>query len=214
VSAILIFFILVLNFGLSWWNAYAVGRVWAETKAYGGFARLVAWSGAIMSACGFTYVYVIILGVGFQAIAPFFLEPEQIARLPRYTEAIFSLGYVMIILPVIGSGLIIAVHSWMVAWRERTFSSGTVATYNTLADVYNIYQAVSYTPKALGNISGIFGGDDDDDNGLVAIVVILVLCAAIGGVVTTVIILRRAAKMSAREGSRKIRDLRQAEFVR
>ena len=47
-------FLWILNFGISWWNAYAVGVTWVETKNMGGYQRFMAWMGAIMSASGFT----------------------------------------------------------------------------------------------------------------------------------------------------------------
>ena len=43
----------LLNFGISIWNAYAVGLAWVETKHSGGWPRVTAWAG-IMSASGFS----------------------------------------------------------------------------------------------------------------------------------------------------------------
>ena len=43
-----------VNLGISIWNAYAVGGAWVESNHAGGFSRLVAWAGAVMSAFGFT----------------------------------------------------------------------------------------------------------------------------------------------------------------
>jgi hypothetical protein len=45
-SYIFLFGLLILNFGISWWNAWVTGRVWRETKAMGGLMRLVAWAGS------------------------------------------------------------------------------------------------------------------------------------------------------------------------
>ncbi len=53
--------VLGLNLVISFLNARNVGRVWAETKAIGGWIRVVAWAGAIQSAIGFTYVYAFIV---------------------------------------------------------------------------------------------------------------------------------------------------------
>ena len=56
----------VLNFGISVWNAYAVGKVWVEARLAGGWHRFMCWMGAVMSACGFTWCY----SVGERVIPP------------------------------------------------------------------------------------------------------------------------------------------------
>src|SRR5690349_6837454 len=53
----------VLNFAISVWNAYAVGKVWVEAKVAGGWYRFMCWMGAIMSACGFTWCYLSFLAL-------------------------------------------------------------------------------------------------------------------------------------------------------
>jgi hypothetical protein len=53
----------VLNFAISVWNAYAVGKVWVEARVAGGWHRLMCWIGAIMSACGFTWCYLSFLAL-------------------------------------------------------------------------------------------------------------------------------------------------------
>ena len=35
----------IMNFGISIWNAYAVGKVWVESKHAGGWHRFMAWIG-------------------------------------------------------------------------------------------------------------------------------------------------------------------------
>jgi hypothetical protein len=54
-TGILIPVVMILNFAISWYNARAVGSMWPEIKAMGGWYRLVAYAGAVMSACGFTW---------------------------------------------------------------------------------------------------------------------------------------------------------------
>ena len=53
--------LLILNIAISFFNAYSVGRSWADTKAIGGWQRFMAWCGATMSASGFTWCYTIII---------------------------------------------------------------------------------------------------------------------------------------------------------
>ena len=64
---------------------------------------MTVWCGAIMSACGFTWVYIALLAILAQSFQ----------WLPaRYIEGIFSLGYLVIIVPLLGSGLGITASSW------------------------------------------------------------------------------------------------------
>ena len=60
---LLIGLVWLLNFGISLWNAYAVGKSWVEARAAGGWPRIMCWSGAVMSASGFTWCYLIFLAL-------------------------------------------------------------------------------------------------------------------------------------------------------
>lgn len=180
----------MLNFGISWFNAWSVGKSWIETKQVGGWPRFMAWCGATMSACGFTWVYVTILG----------LIAQSTGKLPpQYVNAMFSLGYLTIILPILGSGLAITAQSWAYFWRERNFGSGAAAGWNTFAQIYNMYEAVHIIPEAIKSLGGVLKDDDSEDGKgqLLAIAVMLVVAAVSGGVLTTTAIIRKTAKNHA-----------------
>ena len=51
----------LLNLAISFWNAYACGKAWAEAKFYGGWPRFMTWMGAIMAASGFSWCFLILL---------------------------------------------------------------------------------------------------------------------------------------------------------
>jgi hypothetical protein len=194
----LVFLLLIFNFAVSWFNAWSVGRSWNETKAVGGISRFMAWCGAIMSASGFTWCYLVILTLINSVL------PHKYALPQKYADAVMALGYLAIILPVIGSGIAITIQSWAYFWRERTFKNGAVAGYNTFADIYNIYEAIDAIPDALSIVGKAFGGssssDDDDDSGsgkLVLIVIVLVILCLIGGILTTTVIIRCTARNEA-----------------
>ena len=186
--------LLLLNFGISWFNAYSVGRSWSDSKAIGGFPRFITWCGAIMSASGFTWVYVTVLAI---AAGAFHWLP------PKYVTATMELGYVVIILPILGSGLAITIDSWTTAYRERTIASGGVAAWNTFAQVYNTYEAVSALPGILDDLKNTFSSADDDDDSsgsAVFLVILLVIMALVGGILTTTMIIRStAAKYTLRQ---------------
>jgi hypothetical protein len=194
-----ILLLLVLNFAISVFNAWSVGHSWLETKAAGGFVRFMAWMGATMSAVGFSWSYLVIIAVA--------AGPDGFHRLPQpYVDAMFSLGYLVIIGPCIGSGLAITVDSWAHFWRKRTFGSGAVAAWNTAADVYNIYNAVRYVPSAWDNVRDLLlpkkrdsSSSSSSDNGLARLAILLAVMAVIGGVLTTAAIIRTVAQITARK---------------
>src|ERR1700722_10237120 len=78
----------VLNFAISVWNAYAVGKVWVEARHEGGWHRFMCWMGAIMSACGFTWCY-----LSFLALTAHYFQwitEDQV-------RATLELGYVLLV---------------------------------------------------------------------------------------------------------------------
>jgi hypothetical protein len=54
----------------------------------------------------------------------------------------------MVLFPILGSGLAITVHSWGVFWRQRNFTNGAVAGWNSFAQVYNVVSAFENVPGA------------------------------------------------------------------
>lgn len=209
--------LVVFNFLISSFNAWAVGKSWAESKHAGGFAHFMNWMGLVMSACGFTWCYlVVICTVGTHwdvtdkdtGLVHPFLDPEV-------ASIVFKLGYVAIILPIIGSGTAITVQSWAHFYRNRTWANGGVASYNTFADMYNIYQAASHVPNFLSDIGKFFEGGDGKDKAT-RLVIFLVVVSIVGGMLTTYIIFTHSAQMHLfnmkmkAEGLRVDRELQRA----
>jgi hypothetical protein len=185
---IIAFALLILNFVISWWNAYAVGRTWHESKNAGGMARVLAWSGAIMSASGFTFVYAVIMSMIAAASG---LIPA------KYAQAAMELAYLLVILPIIGSGLAIWADSVAQAYKQRSFASVGVATWNTYAQASNIYNATRDIPSAWSHVSGLLNSDDDEDNSRAVIAVLLIVIASLaGGCLTTYAIVRSASRIA------------------
>ncbi|MCK4121387.1 hypothetical protein HFK83_03245 [Ralstonia pseudosolanacearum] len=175
--------LLALNFGVSWLNCWSVGGMWAESKALGGFPRLLAWCGAIQAAIGFSSVIGAVLG----AIAFHFgLLPA------KATSQATSLWYLLVIVPAIGSGLIITVHSWIIAFRERSILNMGTAAYNTLTQAHNMLGAFRNMGGALESVADLFASDDDEPS-VAVLVVALVAVALAGGVLLTAYLIRRYA---------------------
>lgn len=199
-SAIVVLF-LILNFGISWFNAWSVGRSWAETKVIGGLARFMAWCGAVMSASGFTWCYLVLVCLIGQAIPGKYHLPD------KYALGVMHLGYLIIILPVIGSGLAITIQSWAYFWRERSFKNGAITGWNTFAQAYNTYTAIRTIPESVSFLGDLFSSDskskdkDDLKGKLMLLVIVLVVLCVIGGILTTTAIIRATAKGEALQQS-------------
>lgn len=181
---------LVLNFGISWWNAYAVGKAWVETKHRGGWPRFMAWMGAIQSASGFTWCYLFILA----------MVANQLHYLNEQALMVcFQFGYILIIPGILFSGLMITLDSWAAAYKQRTLANVGSAAYNTFAQIYNTYNAIETIGPAFKSVVNFFGGDrksgdSEDDNGGAALVLIVALALAAGIVTTAAIIKHTAAR--------------------
>ena len=106
-----------------------------------------------------------------------------------------SIGYLVIILPIIGSGIAIGVDSWRRFWQRRSLANGAVAGYNTFANVYNVYQATRGVPSALDGVSKLFKGDSKDKGGV--LVVAIVVFALLAGILTTYTIITVTARKTA-----------------
>ncbi len=189
----------VLNLVISAFNAWGCGKTWNESKANGGLPHFMNWMGAIMSASGFTWCYMVIAAYIGSAVPLREVDGHRVPLLTSHMVDVFcNLGYLMIIFPIIGAGIAITVHSWGVFWRRRTFGNGAIAGYNTFADAYNIYNAVRYVPGASRSVGNFFSGkDSDSDSDSQGIVLALVLICLAGGILTTWAIIKSVAKSTA-----------------
>ena len=146
----------------------------------GWFDKIILYSAVIQSGVGFSmpiliglaYIAVTILTGGSEPT----LTPEEGAEM---MQAIFSLWYVAVIFPILGSGLAIWAHSLRMAYQRRAFASFAVAGWNTYAQVSNTISAFNHIGGALGNIGEFFvtalSSKGGDGKGKVAILVILLV---------------------------------------
>ncbi len=178
----------VLNFGISVWNAYAVGKVWVEARHAGGWHRFVCWAGAVMSATGFTWCYLSFLVL----TAHYFqwIDEDQ-------TRAALNLGYIILVPFVLFGGYAITLDSWVQAYRRGGFLNYGAAAWNTYATIHNTYSAYRNMGGAFASIGNFLKGrrrsDSRDGSSAIIIVILLVLLALFGGVLTTMAIIRRVA---------------------
>jgi hypothetical protein len=181
----------VLNFAISIWNAYSVGKVWVEARHEGGWHRFMCWMGAVMSASGFTWCY-----LSFLVLTARYFEyiSDQQAKIA------LDLGYVLLIPFILFAGYAITLDSWGRAYRQGGFLNYGVAAWNTYATIHNSYAAWQNMGGAVSSLGEYFGfgrkGSSSRDNnggGGALIVVFLVALALLGGILTTAAIIRRCA---------------------
>lgn len=192
----------LLNFAISWLNAWGCGKSWNESKHAGGFAHFVNWCAAIMSAAGFTWCYTILLAFVGTQVNTSGPHPHPYLSTAA-TEAMMSLGYLVVICPIVGSGLVITLAMWRQAYRDRSFGSSAVAGYDTFAQIYNIAHAIQDVPSAFGTFTKFLSSDSKaDDDGLMGkLVMALVAVAVAGGILTAYTIVTITARNVAREKS-------------
>ena len=190
-NELVLLLLLALNFGISFWNAYASGAYLTESKVIGGWTRFITWCGLVMSACGFTWVYLSILTM--IAVAAQWLTPE-------WGVVMFKLGYLIIILPILGSGFGIWAHSIAHAYRRRSFGSVAIAGWNTYAQFRNTWEAASHAPSFMRDVMDAFVSKDrrsSKDGAAAMLAVLLVILAVAGGAMTTGAIARWADRRVA-----------------
>ena len=179
-----------INFGISVWNAYAVGKVWVEARHAGGWRRFMCWMGAVMSASGFSWCYLSFLALSAHYFG-WITESQAMVAL--------ELGYVLLIPFILFAGYAITLDSWAQAYRNGGFLNYGTAAWNTYASIHNTYSAWRNLGGAFTSLGNFFTGGEsrrgsrDDGPSPVVIVILLVALALLGGVLTTAAIIRRVA---------------------
>lgn len=186
--------LLVLNFGISWWNATCVGHIWSEAKQIGGGTRVLATAGYIMSVAGFTMVYSVIIMMLISWIGPVYawITPDQAQLL---LQLISDISYLLIALAIIPTGIIIWINSLIAFWKHKSLKTGGIAAWNTYANARNIISAARNVPSAFSRIVGSVKGSKARGNGaIVLLAIVIVLLAILGGYFTASAIMKRADK--------------------
>jgi hypothetical protein len=179
----------VLNFGISVWNAYAVGKVWVDARHEGGWHRFMCWMGAIMSASGFSWCYLSFLGL----TAHYFKWIDEDQAL-----ALLNLGYVLLVPFVLFAGYAITLDSWARAYRHGGLANYGIAAWNTYATLHNSYSAYRNLGDSFSSLGAFFKRRRDSESsgdgaGPIIIVLLLAALALFGGILTTMVIIRRVA---------------------
>jgi hypothetical protein len=200
VEVFFLILILVINVGISWWNSYVVGTTWKDMVAMGSwFERGVLWSALIQAGIGFSMPLILILGYGATFLLTVgtdpALTPEQASQ---FIEAVFSLWYVLIIFPLLGSGLLITAYSIREAYQRRDFTSIAVAGWNTVAQIHNTISAFQHLGGAFGNVAEFFrealSGDSDIRAKILIAAAAIVILSLVGGFTLAIMLVKHYAR--------------------
>lgn len=193
----LLFLILLLgvNFAISWSNAKAVGRYWSESKQVGGSFRAEIICGYIQAIFGFTMVYSYVL----MLIAPVLMRAKGVDEgfIADFEVLAGNLTYLLVAIPIIGSGFRIWFTSLKSAWEQRSLRTIATAGWNSYAQIHNTISFARNAPSALKSISSFFGGSkkrnsSKNDGAIVMFAILVVIVALLGGYFTANAIMRKA----------------------
>jgi hypothetical protein len=189
-GSIWIIILLVVNFGISWWNATAVGRIWSEAKQMGGGTRVLVVSGYIMAIAGFTMVYSTILAYIVATVGPHTEYLSQ-GNAQLLLQLISDMSYLLIIFAIIPTGIIIWINSLITFWKHKSLRTGGIAAWNTYATARNIISASRYAPSAFRRIAKSVKGSKNN-GAIILLAIVIVLLAVLGGYFTASAIMKHA----------------------
>lgn len=184
--------LLILNFIISWGNAKYCGRYWTESKNEGGGFRAYIVCGYIMSIAGFTMVYSYLLLM----IAPTVMQAFEVNEelIVFFEELAANLVYLVIIFPILFSGVFIWIRGIQITWENRTVGNILASGWNTYAQIHNTISAMRNVPSAFGKVfEALFGGKKKKgQETLVLLAILLVVIALLSGYFTASAIMKKA----------------------
>lgn len=180
--SLMLIFVLLWNAGIGWLNAYLCGKVWAESKAVGGWVRLITWCGAIQSAIGISSV--VLAGVGGLV---------SLSGYPEIIRPLFGMWYLAVILPALGTGLLITIESWRHFWRSRDLMNLSTSGINTLVQVHNTLGAINGIGEAFSGIGEFFSEVDDFPVAIFLLLLAMVVLSIASGSLITYLLIRKYA---------------------
>ena len=160
--------VLVLDFVLSLWNAYASGVTWGLLRGQPGhsFSKACAVAGLGLAFAGMAYATTIVLS--WLAFEVGFLAIWDLLYLVSFDLIVFGAM-------IIGFGLLITVQSIAIAYRQRNFGSIAIATWNTFSEVWDIATYV----QGFQTAATVVKGDQRDRANLVAVLAVAVAIALV-----------------------------------
>ena len=139
----MLFFFIGINSLISFANAYGAGAMLKQTNRLGGWPKVVNWASLVMAGSGWTWVTLTIITLIASAFQ--LLEPALLA-------AMFNVGFLFLIIPLVGSGFVLWAHSLIRFYKRRDLASGAVAGWNTFAQINNMVRIFQVLPELLESL--------------------------------------------------------------
>ena len=188
---LLVVLMLALNFIISWSNATTCGRYWSESKREGGSFRFYIICGYIQSIFGFTMVYAYTLLL----IAPSIMQMKGVDQesILYFEELAANLTYLVVVFPIISTGLFIWLKGIQITWENRTASNIIVSGWNTYAMFRNTVNAFREVPSAVGKVfEALLGKRKKGKETMALLAIFLVILALLAGYFTASALLKKA----------------------
>jgi hypothetical protein len=178
-------FVWLLNAGICTWNSWVIGKVWYAAKQEGGlWINFVIRCAYVMTIGGFSWCLLLPFSLCAYANHWFGYGAHEFL-------VTMSLGYLIFGTVITFFGIAVWIDSVVTAMKTRRFGDVAVATWNTAAQVHNLYEYSHNVGGVWDSVaeffSGSFGGssgDSDDDGGKAALALLvagLALLSLLGG---------------------------------
>ncbi|MDE1762242.1 MAG: hypothetical protein KGH59_00450 [Candidatus Micrarchaeota archaeon] len=165
IGSLLAILLLILNFGISIWNAYSSGyniTLLRKANAHG-FTKAAAYSGLGLAFVGMTYVLVIVLA--FIAYSAGYVSADTVN---------YALGFDFLVfgLMIIGFGIMVTIQSIMIAIHRKSIWSILGAVWNVFAIAFDIYTYATSFEEATQLMQG---NREGRGNALVLVIIALLI---------------------------------------
>jgi len=156
--------ILLFDFVISIWNAYASGYNIGLLRDSddGTFKKIASYSGLGLAFAGMVYVLIVVLSF----LAYFFDYAAE-----DTVTFVLSLDFLVLGVLIIGFGFVIAIQSIIIATQRRDFRSILTALYNGFAEILDIASYVSGFKEAMQTA----GGNKKGEGNAIVIIIVAVL---------------------------------------
>jgi hypothetical protein len=170
VSYLLLALIIVFDFVVSLWNAYASGVIWGLLRNQPGriFEKACAISGLGLAFAGVAYSTTIVLA--WVALDVQYIGAWDFLYLVSFDFLVFGAM-------IIGFGVLVTVQSIVIAYRQRSFGSIAISVWNTFAEIWDIAIYARGFQAAASAVKG-------NRSGRGAVVALLVVAVAIACIIT------------------------------
>ncbi|MCI4347462.1 MAG: hypothetical protein L3J97_02440 [Thermoplasmata archaeon] len=146
-SLVFLVVIIVLDFVISIWNAYASGVTFTILRGKPGqtLAKVCAGAGLGLAFAGMSYATLIVFS--FAALALGVLAATDVAVVLAFDFLVFGAM-------IIGFGLVVTAQSIAIAYQQRSFGRIAISGWNVLAEVWDIAIYAQGFRAAYGTLGG------------------------------------------------------------